>query len=127
MGRTLMAALETWQAVRDAMVIADTSALDALLDDDFTLTHMTGYVQPKAAWLGAIDSGEMEYHQITDVESLQAGEASGGELLTVRTMTDATIWGGRGDWRLQLRLRFAPEQSEGHDETLVLEMVASVW
>jgi hypothetical protein len=33
-----------------AMVLADLAALDELLSDGFTLTHMTGTVQSKAAW-----------------------------------------------------------------------------
>ncbi|MFC3572640.1 nuclear transport factor 2 family protein [Streptomyces yaanensis] len=38
------------RAYPDAMDEADTEAFDDLLDDGFALTHMTGYVQPKAEW-----------------------------------------------------------------------------
>lgn len=114
-----MTALDSWHAVRDAMVVGDTSALDSLLDDGFTLTHMTGYVQSKVDWLDAIDSNEMQYHEINDVET-----AAAGAVLTVRTITDATIWGGRAEWRLQLCIRV---DLQGPVARAVLEMVASVW
>lgn len=43
------------------MLERDTDLLDALLDDEYTLTHLTGYLQSKREWLEQIDSGEMEY------------------------------------------------------------------
>ncbi|WP_368086690.1 nuclear transport factor 2 family protein [Microbacterium sp. cf046] len=39
------------------MVGADVDALCALVSDDFTLTHSTGYLQPKAEWLDHIATG----------------------------------------------------------------------
>ncbi|MFE5621112.1 nuclear transport factor 2 family protein [Streptomyces virginiae] len=42
---------EVHRAYLDAMLEGDTATLDELLAEEFTLTHMTGYVQPKAEWL----------------------------------------------------------------------------
>nr|WP_176669838.1 nuclear transport factor 2 family protein [Mannheimia granulomatis] len=39
---------EIYRTINTAMLNADTKTLDRLLDDNFTLTHITGYVQPKA-------------------------------------------------------------------------------
>jgi hypothetical protein len=39
--------LARYRAQLAAMTRGDTSALDAQLSDDFTLTHITGYVQAK--------------------------------------------------------------------------------
>lgn len=115
-------ATASWGAVRDAMVHADTAALDTLLTDGFTLAHMTGFVQPKSDWLAAIDDERMQYHHIRDVEVRALPE---DDALIVRTMTDATIWGGRADWRLQLRLRLRP--TAGAASTRVTEIRASTW
>jgi hypothetical protein len=111
-----------YEAQRQAMVDGDADALGALLADGFTLTHMTGYRQPKAEWLADVRSGEMTYHAMEDVEvSL---DASGGfPVLTVRTRTEATIWGGHGTWPLQLRIRFTFDGTAW----LAENTVASVW
>ena len=83
------------------MIERDTSLLDDLLDSAYTLTHMTGYRQPRKEWLQQIDSGEMQYHSAqprsTSVEVI--GDTA---VLVGRDVVDATIWGGRGTWNLQL-------------------------
>jgi hypothetical protein len=47
------------EAMCEAMVDGDVAGLDSILADGFTLTHMTGYLQSRAEWLEAIESGEM--------------------------------------------------------------------
>jgi hypothetical protein len=88
------------------MVEGDTQSLDDLLDDGFTLTHMTGYVQPKAAWLAEMRAGQFVYHSIDEVDTT-LGLDGGTAHLTVRAMTDATVYGGRADWRLLLTTDYA--------------------
>jgi hypothetical protein len=117
-----------WRSVRDAMLMGDTPLLSDLLLPDFTLTHMTGYVQRRDEWLTAMDDGDMTYHSVEDVEAMTSATASGDQTYTVRTMTDASIWGGRGTWRLQLilHLAHADDDSAGPPGHL-RSMVASVW
>lgn len=43
-----------FRAMYRAMLAADTAALDAMLDEGFTLTHITGVVQPRRDWLADI-------------------------------------------------------------------------
>jgi len=43
--------------------------------------------------------------------------------LTARTLTEATIWGGHGNWRLQLKLTY----ERRNEEWIALDSVASVW
>jgi len=114
---------EAYEAMRDAMVLGDVTELDRLLDDEFTLTHMTTYVQPKAEWLTDIDADQMKYHSIDDVELAVAPVRDGGMVLTVQTMTEATIWGAYGTWRLQLR--FTYEERGG--EWIATRCVATNW
>lgn len=114
---------KAYEAQRDAMVAGDTAALDALLDATFTLTHMTRHVQPKADWLAEIDSGGMRYHSIEDVE-VTVSYDGGAPVLTARTLTDATIWGGRHTWRLRLRVEFTEHAGQ---RLVALRTVASMW
>ena len=89
----------------EAMVGADTSALGSLLTPDFTLTHMTGYLQSRAEWLDDIASGQMTYHSIRNVDITHDVTADSATL-TARSHTHATIWGADGTWPLQLRIEF---------------------
>jgi hypothetical protein len=109
-------------ALCEAMVAGDIGELDSILAEEFTLTHMTGYVQSKAEWLAAIDTGQMQYHRIETAEATfnSDGTAPG---LTARTLTDATIWGARGTWRLTLRSSFVPHA----EEWVIARTVASPW
>src|SRR4051794_8711865 len=95
---------------RQAMVAGDAEALGALLADDFTLVHMTGYPQPKAEWLADVRSGAMSYSSMEDVE-VSVDLAGATPALTVRTRTAATIWGASGTWPLQLRITFTRNAS----------------
>jgi len=119
---TAAAVRANYEAQRRAMVAGDADALGALLADGFTLTHMTGYRQPKAEWLADVRSGEMTYHAMDDVQ-VTIDISGQSPVLTVRTRTEATIWGGSGTWPLQLRIQFTFEGNAW----LAENTVASVW
>lgn len=110
------------EAMCEAMVDGDVAGLDSILADGFTLTHMTGYLQSKAEWLEAIESGEMQYHRMETIQATPGTDATVPEL-TARTLTDATIWGSRATWRLTLRSWFEPRG----DEWVIARTVASTW
>jgi hypothetical protein len=84
-----------YEAQRDARVAGDADKLGELLTDGFTLTHMTGYRQPKAEWLADVRSGAMTYHTIEDVDvTVEPDNVT--PVVTARTRTEATIWGSNG-------------------------------
>ncbi|MEU2734841.1 nuclear transport factor 2 family protein [Streptomyces sp. NPDC007095] len=89
-----------------AMANGDAEALDDLLNDGFTLTHMTGYVQPKAEWLSQMRTRQFVCHTI-DEQSLSVETESDSVLLVGKIVTDATVYGTRARWRLQLTLDYA--------------------
>jgi hypothetical protein len=104
------------------MVEQDIDLLDELLDDEYTLEHMTGYVQPKREWLQHIASGRMRYH--AERETSTTVTVTGGTAVLVgQSVVDATIWGGRGTWRLQLTTRY--ERRHGH--WLAMDTVATTY
>ena len=113
---------ELHNALFEAMVAGGVPALDAILADGFTLTHMTGYVQSKSEWLDAIETGQMQYHRMETVEATFSTEGT-VPALTARTLTDATIWGSRAIWRLALRSWFEPRG----DGWVIARTVASTW
>jgi hypothetical protein len=113
----------SYDAQRKAMVAGDAHALGGQLAQGFTLTHMTGNVQSRREWLEQVDSGEMTYHSIEDVAVSVEVADSGAPIVTARTRTDATIWGGRGLWPLQLEIHFADDG----DRWVASHTVASTW
>ncbi len=66
---------------------------------------MTGYEQPRSEWLQQIASGRMQYHSARErsTEMRVTGDAA---VLVGRSLVDATIWGGRGTWNLQLTTHY---------------------
>ncbi|MFC4069057.1 nuclear transport factor 2 family protein [Actinoplanes subglobosus] len=93
--------IDAYRAMYRGMLERDTALLDDLLAEDYTLTHMTGYVQPKREWLQQIDSGRMQYHCARPHSVTTQIDGDSAELVG-REVVDATIWGGRGTWNLQL-------------------------
>lgn len=90
-----------YRTINTAMLNADTNTLDRLLDDNFTLTHITGYVQPKAEWLEDVKSGRMAYLNIQEVK-VTANESGNNAIIIGQAHTTANIWGAKGTWQLQL-------------------------
>jgi len=113
-------------AQREAMLRGDADALGGLLAETFTLTHMTGYVQSKAAWLADVASGAMRYHDMRDVE-LTVGRGDDTAIVTARTVTEATIWGAHGTWRLQLRTLLERTDVGRTEGWTAAHTVASTW
>lgn len=98
--------IRAYRAHLRAMTDGDTGALDGLLDDGFTLTHITGYRQPKAEWLTQMRAGQFDYHTI-DERSVEVDVADDSARLVGRIVTDATVYGTRAHWPLQLVLDYA--------------------
>jgi ketosteroid isomerase-like protein len=98
----------TLGAYHSAMVDARTDTLDELLDENFSLVHITGYEQPKDEWFGVVRSGRFNYHRIDiDQKSLSVNVTGDTAAVAGRGIFDATINGTRNDWRLQFTLRCA--------------------
>ena len=116
------AVLANYEAQCQAMAAGDADALGALLADDFTLVHMTGYLQPKAEWLADVRSGQMTYHSMTDVD-VSVDDSGDAPVVTARTRTEATIWGGHGIWPLRLRITYRRQDGAW----IAADSVASTW
>lgn len=105
-----------------AMIAGNVTVLGSLLAEGFTLTHMTGYRQPREEWLCDVRTGRMKYYSIVDVGVDVEVDGDAADL-DARTRTEATIWGGHGTWQLRLRTRF----ERTPDGWIAQETVASTW
>ena len=100
----------------------DTTAMNRILDKEYTLTHMTGYVQPKAEWFNEVIKESMKYYSATEVS--HAVTVSGNKATaTMQNLVDARIWGSRNTWRLQQVMQL--EKQDG--QWIILNSVASVF
>lgn len=94
-----------------AMVDADTDTLRDMLDNSFSLTHITGYEQPRDEWFGVMRSGAFNYHQITLNDTFTDVQVSGNTAsLKGRGIFNATINGMKNPWRLAFTMRWARQE-----------------
>ncbi len=104
------------------MLDGNTDALDDLLADGCTLTHITGYVQPKDEWLSQMGAGQFLYHGIEDKRVTVEVEGSTARVFG-RFIIDATVYGTRANWQLQMTMDYARQG----DTWSVVRSAATRW
>ncbi|ABJ68819.1 MULTISPECIES: nuclear transport factor 2 family protein [Pediococcus] len=116
--------VQLYRAENEAMVKKDISRLDMILGDRMTLTHMTGYVQPKLEWIDQIQNEEMQYLESKE-EAIKDIRVEGNlGQLTGQNLVTAKIWGGSKDvWPLQMKMYF--EKNNGR--WVISKQVASTY
>ncbi len=116
--------VKLYRLENQAMVDKDIVSLNRILANGMTLTHITGYVQPKMKWIDQIQNGEMKYYssiedQIKDIH-IKGNEAS----LVGQNRVKASVWGsGISTWSLQMKMFF--KKQDGH--WLIAKQVASTY
>lgn len=116
--------VQLYRAENEAMVKKDISRLDMILGDRMTLTHMTGYVQPKLEWIDQIQNEEMQYLESKEeaIKDIRVEEIWGQ--LTGQNLVTAKIWGGsKNVWPLQMKMYF--EKNNGR--WVISKQVASTY
>ena len=114
--------LSVIRQLAQGMIERDTTAMNRILDKEYTLTHMTGYVQPKAEWFNEVIKESMKYYSASEVS--HAVTVNGNKATaTMQNLVDARIWGSRNTWRLQQVMRL--EKRDG--QWIILNSVASVF
>lgn len=104
------------------MIARDTIAMDKILDHQYTLTHMTGYVQPKAEWFDEVAKESMKYYSAKEVNHVVKINGNNADV-TVQDLVDARICGTRNTWRLQQKMKL--EKRNG--KWIILTSVASTY
>ncbi len=106
----------------ELMIAKDLKSLNQLLDKDFTLTHITGYLQPKSEWLKEIETESMKYYSFQPIK--REVEINGNKAKVIQqNILDARIWGTRNNWHLQQV--FQLEKRNG--DWIILKSVASIF
>lgn len=87
-----------------AMVEKDSATLERVHADEFVLVHMTGMRQSKREYIRAIMDGTLNYYSATHEQTDITLDGDRATLTGRSRVTAAVFGGGRGTWRLQLRL-----------------------
>jgi hypothetical protein len=114
--------LEVTRLLTEYMIEKNTERMAKIVDKDFTLTHITGYVQSKKEWFAEIDSERMKYYSYQEVKTSVKIE---GETATFigQNLLDARIWGSRNTWRLQQTMTL----EKRNDNWIILKSVATTF
>lgn len=119
----IQGAQQTFDSIYAAKLAADTDALETLLGDTFTLTHMTGTVQSKNEWLHDIETGRMTYLDAKPISTEGSSLADGVILIDRKDLVHARIYGMESWWNLRLKGRFA----EKNGSWVALDIKASTF
>ena len=116
--------MQLYRDENTAMVKKDINRLNEILASSMTLTHMTGYVQPKLEWIDQIQNDEMQYLSSKE-DNIKNIEIDGNKASLVgQNRVQAKIWGGGvNTWPLQMKMYF--EKKNG--EWTVTKQVASTY
>ncbi len=93
------------------MVEKNTVAMNQIVAENFTLTHITGYVQSKDDWFAEIESESMKYYSAQEVSIKVKLNGYNAECI-IQDIVDARIWGSRNKWRLQQNFQLEKRNSE---------------
>ena len=116
--------MQLYRDENTAMVKKDINRLNEILASSMTLTHMTGYVQPKLEWIDQIQNDEMQYLSSKE-DNIKNIEIDGNKASLVgQNRVQAKIWGGGvNTWPLQMKMYF--EKKNG--EWTITKQVASTY
>jgi hypothetical protein len=104
------------------MIDTDIPSINNILDKEFTLTHITGYVQTKKEWLSEIENENMKYYSSNEVKHDIKISGSSAEVIW-QSIIDARIWGSRNSWRLQQKMKL----KKINNAWVILSSVASIF
>ena len=91
--------LERFIEFQYAMIEKDLEKLNELLDDSYTLTHMSGKTQTKTEYIGEIMDGTLNYYESiinNPIITITENKA----LLKADVTLDAKVYGMKGKWTL---------------------------
>lgn len=94
-----------YQEMYRAMSQKDSVGMENILDDTFTLMHMTGMHQSKPQFIRAVLDGTLNYYGYRHEEFELVSEDEDTITGIGRTRVEAAVFGGgRNIWRLQQRI-----------------------
>jgi len=104
---------DTLTQYHSSMVSKDTKTLNNLLDINYHLVHITGYVQPKSEWFQVMKSGTFNYHDINLLDlDIDVTDGASTATVTGNGIFKATIYGMSRPWHLYFKMFF--KKSDNH-------------
>lgn len=114
--------LEITHQLTELMIYKDTEGIRKITDQDFRLTHITGYEQPREEWLAEIKNEGMKYYAYKEVKtSIEVHGAKAA--LSLQNLLEARIWGIHNTWRLQQTM----ELEKRNGKWIILKSVATIF
>ncbi|MCP2025206.1 hypothetical protein L1276_000346 [Flavobacterium sp. HSC-32F16] len=114
--------LDVTRRLTQLMIDKNTVEINKLLDNSFTLTHITGYVQPKEEWLSEIEKETMKYYSFKEI-TVSVNIDGDKAVFIGQNILDARIWGTRNKWRLQQTMQLEKRS----DKWIILKSVATLF
>lgn len=85
----------------DGMISKDERTLREVMDDSFTLVHMTGMRQSKEEFISAVLNGTLNYYS-AEHENMPVQVKDDTAVITGQSYVAAAVFGGnRSNWHLQ--------------------------
>lgn len=92
--------LDRFKEFQLAMIEKNFDALDEILDDDYSLTHMSGKTQTKQEYIDEIMDGTFNYYKSTiDCPQIKIIEETKA-IFNADVTLDAKVYGIKGTWTL---------------------------
>jgi len=92
--------LERFIEFQYAMIEKDLEKLNELLEDNYTLTHMSGKTQTKDEYIGEIMDGTLNYYKSIIHNPIITIKEKDKAILKADVTLDAKVYGMKGTWTL---------------------------
>ena len=97
--------LAAYEAMQQAMIDKDIDALDRIVKDGTTFTHMSGKTQTKAGYFGEITDGTLNYYRCK-IENCTITVSGNTATLSADVTLTAKVYGTSGSWTLPVNAHF---------------------
>jgi hypothetical protein len=98
--------LERFKEFQLAMIDKDSSKLEELMNDNYTLTHMSGKKQTKQEYIDEIMNGTLNYYTSTIHNPTIEIKNNEYALIKADVTLDAKVYGMKGTWTLHSQQNF---------------------
>ena len=85
---------------QEAMIVKDYDKLDVILNDNYTLTHMSGKTQSKQEYINEIMDGTLNYYKSTIDNPIITIIEETKSIFKADITLEAKVYGIKGTWTL---------------------------
>ena len=85
---------------QEAMIVKDYDKLDVILNDNYTLTHMSGKTQSKQEYINEIMDGTLNYYKSTIDNPIITIIEETKSIFKADVTLEAKVYGIKGTWTL---------------------------